>query len=138
MNMGSESETDQYELMPEAERKRITYQAMYSGRLPMAGDFERYEKTTAGAGDRILIMEEKNLEAEIANQQFWHNHYPKFHQDELRQQKLGQMLGVFCLLVCVVFAFVLAVTAQNTADRILAGAFVAAPIFSVILRIIAR
>lgn len=90
--------------MPEADKNklltRLVMEKRYSGPLPPADEFAMYDKTTPGAGDRILLMAENQAK-----------HRQQMEKDYLAIQhssvQRGQMYG-FCLaLVVIIGGFIL-------------------------------
>lgn len=88
---------DQLERLPEEEKQKaiqtlvVQYTRKFSGPLPPPEDFEQYNQTLPGAGDRILTVMEKEQRIRSDSQ-------AEMHANDRRRIYAATFLGV-CLLV---------------------------------------
>lgn len=76
--------------------------AEYSGPLPQASEFKKYEDTLPGAANRILKMAEKSLDAEI--------------EDERRHRTItfvNMLFNKIIIYILIVLSFVLLLLGKN-------------------------
>lgn len=78
----------------------IRKREMYSGPLPPAEDYDRYEHTLPGAANRILEMAEKQLEHRLNNEN-------KIIDNTIKQTNRGQIFGASVSFFGLVISFIL-------------------------------
>lgn len=78
----------------------IRKREMYSGPLPPAEDYDRYEHTLPGAANRILEMAEKQLEHRLNNEN-------KIIDNTIKQTNRGQIFGASVSFFGLIVSFIL-------------------------------
>lgn len=108
-NPHTENETDSQQVFP----RSIAVQMARFGPLPPADEFESYEMTTPGAGDRIISMAEEEqkhrqkmelkafeLQKENANRD--HELRSQLAKDEVSLESQRIIIGFFIVFLCLI------------------------------------
>jgi len=100
-------------------------QLFHMGPLPAPADFEIYEKTVPGAGDRILRMAEQEQSFRHDVEKRRTNAVIEDAKEIRRLERYGQWLGFIIAIVALIIGYFLGVNNKTTCAVILFGGTIA-------------